>query len=67
MSEDFNFERLIAARPEEVFDAITSPEGQRELYDKDRARLGRRVQLRATHRGRLDDRLRRLADRALPP
>ncbi len=35
MSEDFKFERLIAARPEEVFDAFTSPEGQREMYGKD--------------------------------
>jgi uncharacterized protein YndB with AHSA1/START domain len=30
-----NFERLIAAAPERVFDAFTDPEGQREFYGKD--------------------------------
>jgi uncharacterized protein YndB with AHSA1/START domain len=30
-----NIERLIAARPERVFDVFTSPEGQREFYGQD--------------------------------
>ncbi len=32
---DLRFERLIKAAPERVFDAFTSPEGQREFYGKD--------------------------------
>ena len=35
MSRELRFERLIAAPPERVFDAFTSPEGQREFYGKD--------------------------------
>ena len=35
MSLDLRFERLIAARPERVFDAFTDPEGQREIYGRD--------------------------------
>ena len=35
MSCDLRFERLIAARPEQVFDAFTRPEGQREFYARD--------------------------------
>ena len=35
MSRDLRFERLIAARPEQVFDAFTRPEGQREFYGRD--------------------------------
>jgi uncharacterized protein YndB with AHSA1/START domain len=35
MSEELRFERLVAAPPELVFDAFTSPEGQREFYGKD--------------------------------
>ena len=35
MSRDLRFERLVGARPERVFDAITSPEGQREFYGQD--------------------------------
>jgi len=29
------FERLIGARPEQVFEAFTGPEGQREFYGRD--------------------------------
>ena len=36
MSRDLSFERLINASPEQVFDAFTSAEGQRELYGQDR-------------------------------
>ncbi len=32
---ELEFERLIDASPETVFDALTSPEGQREFYGKD--------------------------------
>ena len=35
MSPELRFERLIAARPEQAFDAFTSPAGQRELYGQD--------------------------------
>jgi uncharacterized protein YndB with AHSA1/START domain len=35
MSRELEFERLIDAPPELVFDAFTSPEGQREFYGKD--------------------------------
>ena len=35
MSRDLRFERRIAARPEQVFDAFTSPDGQREFYGQD--------------------------------
>jgi uncharacterized protein YndB with AHSA1/START domain len=35
VSLDLRFERLIVARPEQVFDAFTSPEGQREFYGQD--------------------------------
>jgi uncharacterized protein YndB with AHSA1/START domain len=35
VSLDLRFERLIAARPERVFDAFTDPEGQREFYGQD--------------------------------
>ena len=35
MSLDLRFERLIDARPERVFDAFISAEGQRELYGDD--------------------------------
>ena len=35
MSLDLRFERLIAASPERVFDAFTSPGGQREFYGTD--------------------------------
>ena len=35
MSRDLRFERLIEAPLEQVFDAFTSPEGQREFYGKD--------------------------------
>jgi glutathione S-transferase len=35
MSRDLRFERLIGAPPEQVFDAFTSPEGQREFYGQD--------------------------------
>jgi uncharacterized protein YndB with AHSA1/START domain len=35
VSRDLKFERLIDAPPEAVFDALASPEGQRELYGKD--------------------------------
>jgi uncharacterized protein YndB with AHSA1/START domain len=35
VSRDLRFERVIAARPEQVFDAFTSPAGQREFYGKD--------------------------------
>ena len=36
MTYDLRFERLIKAAPERVFDAFTSPEGQREFYGTDR-------------------------------
>ena len=32
---DLRFERLIEAPPERVFDAFTSPDGQREFYGQD--------------------------------
>jgi uncharacterized protein YndB with AHSA1/START domain len=35
MSLELEFERLIDASPQVVFDALTSPEGQREFYGKD--------------------------------
>jgi uncharacterized protein YndB with AHSA1/START domain len=35
MSPDLRFERVIAAPPERVFAAFTSPEGQGEFYGKD--------------------------------
>jgi uncharacterized protein YndB with AHSA1/START domain len=35
MSRSLEFERLIDAPPELVFDAFTSPEGQREFYGSD--------------------------------
>jgi len=35
VSRDLRFERLIEAVPERVFDAFTSPEGQREFYGHD--------------------------------
>jgi uncharacterized protein YndB with AHSA1/START domain len=35
MSRDLRFERVIAARPEQVFDAFTSPDGQRAFYGQD--------------------------------
>ena len=35
MSRELSFERLIAAPRERVFDAFTSPEGQREFYGQD--------------------------------
>jgi uncharacterized protein YndB with AHSA1/START domain len=35
VSLDLRFERVIAAPPERVFAAFTSPEGQREFYGKD--------------------------------
>ena len=35
MSRELSFERLIAAPPEQVFDAFTSPDGQREFYGQD--------------------------------
>ena len=35
MNRELRYERLVAARPEQVFDAFTSPEGQREFYGKD--------------------------------
>jgi uncharacterized protein YndB with AHSA1/START domain len=35
VSPDLRFERLIDARPERVFDAFTSPDGQREFYGQD--------------------------------
>jgi len=35
MSRDICFERVIGARPEQVFDAFTSPEGQRDFYVQD--------------------------------
>jgi uncharacterized protein YndB with AHSA1/START domain len=35
VSRDLRFERMIDAPPEHVFDAFTSPEGQRELYGQD--------------------------------
>jgi dihydrofolate reductase/uncharacterized protein YndB with AHSA1/START domain len=37
MSLELAFERLIGAPPAVVFDAFTSPEGQREFYGKDQA------------------------------
>jgi uncharacterized protein YndB with AHSA1/START domain len=35
VSRDLRFERVIAARLEQVFEAFTSPEGQREFYGQD--------------------------------
>lgn len=35
MSHDFRYERLVEAPPGRVFDVLTSPEGQREMYDRD--------------------------------
>jgi uncharacterized protein YndB with AHSA1/START domain len=35
VSPDLRFERVIDARPERVFDAFTSPDGQREFYGQD--------------------------------
>lgn len=35
MSRALSYERLIQASPERVFDAFTSPEGQREIYGQD--------------------------------
>jgi len=35
LSLDLRFERLIAAAPERVFDALTDPAGQREFYGQD--------------------------------
>jgi uncharacterized protein YndB with AHSA1/START domain len=35
VSRDLRFERLIGARPDQVFDAFTSSEGQREFYGQD--------------------------------
>jgi uncharacterized protein YndB with AHSA1/START domain len=35
VNRDLSFERLIAALPERVFDAFTSPDGQREFYGQD--------------------------------
>ena len=35
MSGDLSFERVIGARPEQVFDAFTSAAGQREFYGQD--------------------------------
>jgi uncharacterized protein YndB with AHSA1/START domain len=35
VSPDLAFERLLNARPEQVFDAFTSPEGQRAFYGTD--------------------------------
>lgn len=35
MSRDLSYERLIRASPEQVFDAFTSPPGQREMYRQD--------------------------------
>jgi uncharacterized protein YndB with AHSA1/START domain/dihydrofolate reductase len=35
MTLELRYERLIAASPERVFDAFTSPEGQREFYGTD--------------------------------
>lgn len=35
MSLDLRFERVVAAPPERVFAAFTSPEGQREFYGRD--------------------------------
>jgi uncharacterized protein YndB with AHSA1/START domain len=35
VSRDLRFERMIDAMPERVFDAFTSPEGQREVYGQD--------------------------------
>jgi uncharacterized protein YndB with AHSA1/START domain len=35
VSRGLRFERVIAARPDQVFDAFTSPEGQREFYGQD--------------------------------
>ena len=37
MTLGLEFERLIAATPEQVFDAFTSPAGQREFYGRDEA------------------------------
>ncbi len=37
MNDDVRFERVIAAAPERVFAAFTSPREQREFYGKDRA------------------------------
>ena len=35
MSRVLSYERLIHASPEQVFDAFTSPQGQREIYHQD--------------------------------
>ena len=35
MSHELKFERLIGAPPEQVFDAFTDPDGQREFYGTD--------------------------------
>jgi dihydrofolate reductase/uncharacterized protein YndB with AHSA1/START domain len=35
MTDDLRYERIIAAAPEEVFDALTSPDGQVALYGQD--------------------------------
>lgn len=35
MRRVLRYERLIQASPEQVFDAFTSPEGQREIYGQD--------------------------------
>jgi len=35
VSRSLSYERLIHASPEQVFDAFTSPAGQRELYGQD--------------------------------
>jgi uncharacterized protein YndB with AHSA1/START domain len=35
VSRDLRFERVIAAPPAQVFEAFTSPEGQREFYGQD--------------------------------
>jgi uncharacterized protein YndB with AHSA1/START domain len=35
VNRELRYERLVAARPEQVFDAFTSPAGQREFYGKD--------------------------------
>ena len=43
MSLELRFERLIAAPPERVFDAFTSPAGPARVLRQGRSRLGRRV------------------------
>jgi uncharacterized protein YndB with AHSA1/START domain len=35
MTHDLRFQRMIDARPEEVFDAFTRPDGQRAFYGQD--------------------------------